>query len=63
MHRRYEKRQKREADKRAKELMDEDNQDVNHINQRNKKFNQKINRTYDKATAEIRQNLERGTAL
>ena len=63
MHRRYEKRQKREADKRVKELMDEDNEDVNHINQRNKRFNQKINRTYDKATAEIRQNLERGTAL
>ena len=62
MHRRYEKRQKREAARRVKELMDDD-EDVNHINQRNKKFNQKINRTYDKATAEIRQNLERGTAL
>uniref|UniRef100_A0A7S3L9D9 peptidylprolyl isomerase n=1 Tax=Amphora coffeiformis TaxID=265554 RepID=A0A7S3L9D9_9STRA len=62
MHRRIEKRQKREADKHAKELMDDD-EDVNHINQRNKRFNQKINRTYDKATAEIRQNLERGTAL
>lgn len=37
--------------------------DVSHINQRNQRFNQKISRTYDKATAEIRQNLERGTAL
>jgi len=63
MHKRIERRQKREAEKHAKELMDDDDADVNHINQRNKRFNQKINRTYDKATAEIRQNLERGTAL
>jgi cyclophilin family peptidyl-prolyl cis-trans isomerase len=62
MHRRYEKRQKRNADQRLKEEMADD-EDVNHINQRNKRFNQKINRTYDKSTAEIRQNLERGTAL
>lgn len=62
MYRRYEKRQKREADRRAKDNMDND-EDVNHINERNKKFNQKIDRTYDKATAEIRANLERGTAL
>jgi pre-mRNA-splicing factor SYF2 len=62
MHRRIEKTQKREAKKRAKEDA-QDNGDVNYINQRNKRFNQKINRTYDKATAEIRQNLERGTAL
>jgi cyclophilin family peptidyl-prolyl cis-trans isomerase len=62
MHRRYEKRQKRINDQRLKEEMADD-EDVNHINQRNKRFNQKINRTYDKSTAEIRQNLERGTAL
>ena len=37
--------------------------DVNYINQRNKRFNEKISRNYDKPTAEIRQNLERGTAL
>lgn len=61
MHRRIEKRQKKDAEKRAKELMDDTHED--HINQRNKKFNQKINRTYDKASAEIRANLERGTAL
>ena len=62
MHRRYEKRQKRNAAKIAKDLMDDD-ADVNHINERNKRFNQKINRTYDKATAEIRENLERGSRL
>lgn len=37
--------------------------DVSYINKRNKMFNQKISRDYDKATAEIKQNLERGTAL
>jgi len=37
--------------------------DVSYINQRNKRFNEKISRNYDKPTAEIRQNLERGTAL
>ena len=37
--------------------------DVSYINQRNKRFNQKISRNYDEATAEIKQNLERGTAL
>lgn len=37
--------------------------DVSYINQRNKRFNEKISRNFDKHTAEIRQNLERGTAL
>ncbi|KAJ9108960.1 hypothetical protein QFC21_000283 [Naganishia friedmannii] len=43
---------------------DEDEQgDVTYINQRNKVFNQKINRFFDKYTQEIRENFERGTAL
>ncbi|CAM9591222.1 unnamed protein product [Heterosigma akashiwo] len=37
--------------------------DVDYINDRNKHFNKKIKRAYDKYTVEIRQNLERGTAL
>jgi hypothetical protein len=37
--------------------------DVNYINDRNKVFNKKIARAYDKYTVEIQQNLERGTAL
>eukprot|EP00611_Tribonema_gayanum_P022908 TRINITY_DN46_c1_g1_i1.p1 TRINITY_DN46_c1_g1~~TRINITY_DN46_c1_g1_i1.p1 ORF type:complete len:476 (+),score=161.74 TRINITY_DN46_c1_g1_i1:46-1428(+) len=37
--------------------------DVDYINERNKHFNKKIKRAYDKYTVEIRQNLERGTAL
>jgi cyclophilin family peptidyl-prolyl cis-trans isomerase len=59
LHRRIEKSQKRER----KRKQDEDTSDVSFINQRNKRFNEKISRTYDKQTAEIRQNLERGTAL
>jgi len=58
MKRRIEKQKK----KRAREIEFE-GEDVSWINQRNKKFNQKISRNFDKHTAEIRQNLERGTAL
>lgn len=57
---------KRRIEKQAKkkrERMEFEQEDVSYINQRNKRFNQKISRTYDKSTAEIRQNLERGTAL
>jgi len=37
--------------------------DIDYINDRNEVFNKKIKRAYDKYTAEIRGNLERGTAL
>jgi hypothetical protein len=40
-----------------------DSEDVTYINDRNKNFNKKIARSFDKYTVEIRQNLERGTAL
>ncbi len=36
---------------------------VNYVNDRNKQFNQKISKAFDKYTVEIRQNLERGTAV
>lgn len=36
---------------------------VDFINDRNEHFNKKIKRSYDKYTVEIRQNIERGTAL
>jgi len=36
---------------------------VDHINAKNEFFNKKIKRAFDKHTVEIRQNLERGTAL
>lgn len=37
--------------------------DIDYINERNKKFNEKAERFYGKYTAEIKQNLERGTAV
>jgi hypothetical protein len=36
---------------------------VGYSNQRNKRFNETISRSYDEETAKIRQNLERGTAF
>jgi pre-mRNA-splicing factor SYF2 len=57
---------KRRIEKQAKkkrERMDFEETDISSINKRNKRFNQKISRNFDKHTAEIRQNLERGTAL
>lgn len=41
----------------------DDEGDVTYINERNKVFNKKIARYYDKYTAEIRASFERGTAL
>ena len=38
-------------------------EDVDFINDRNKVFNKKLKRSYDKYTVEIRQNFERGTAI
>ena len=40
-----------------------DEKDVDSINERNAVFNRKVGRAFDKYTVEIRQNLERGTAL
>jgi pre-mRNA-splicing factor SYF2 len=37
--------------------------DVDYINDKNAGFNKKIKRAFDKYTVEIRQNLERGTAI
>jgi pre-mRNA-splicing factor SYF2 len=37
--------------------------DVDYINERNMRFNKKAARYYDKYTAELKQNLERGTAV
>jgi len=40
-----------------------DDADISYINERNKKFNEKCERFYGQYTEDIRQNLERGTAL
>jgi cyclophilin family peptidyl-prolyl cis-trans isomerase len=52
-----------EKQKKRRDRVEFEGEDVSYINKRNKHFNKKINRNYDQATAEIRQNLERGTAL
>jgi pre-mRNA-splicing factor SYF2 len=57
LHRRIEKQKKK------RDRVEFEAEDVTFIDKRNKMFNKKLARTYDKATAEIRQNLERGTAL
>jgi pre-mRNA-splicing factor SYF2 len=38
-------------------------EDVDYINHQNRLFNRKASQAYDKYTVEVRQNLERGTAL
>jgi pre-mRNA-splicing factor SYF2 len=52
-----------EKEKKKRKWNDFDATGVGYINQRNKRFNEKISRSYDEETAKIRQNLERGTAL
>jgi len=56
---------KRRAEKsvKKKQKLEDDSGDVSYINDRNKRFNEKIGRNFDKYTTEIKQNLERGTAL
>jgi len=58
MKRRIEKQKKNKRNR-----LEFEGEDVSWINKRNKMFNQKISRNFDKHTAEIKQNLERGTAL
>lgn len=40
-----------------------DDADIDYINERNAKFNKKLERFYGEHTSEIKQNLERGTAI
>lgn len=42
---------------------DDDGADITYINDKNKQFNQKLARFYNKYTGEIRESFERGTAL
>jgi len=57
---------KAQIDKRKKfhrRRMHDEDKDITYINERNRKFNEKIDRSYSKYTQEIKQNLERGTAI
>ncbi|KAI0032070.1 SYF2 splicing factor-domain-containing protein [Vararia minispora EC-137] len=47
----------------SRKRANEDEGDITYINERNRIFNKKIARYYDKYTAEIRASFERGTAL
>mmetsp|Transcript_29255 Transcript_29255/g.41707 ORF Transcript_29255/g.41707 Transcript_29255/m.41707 type:complete len:244 (+) Transcript_29255:19-750(+) len=49
--------------KNSRRRMTVESADIDHINDRNAAFNKKIKRAFDKYTVEIRQNLERGTAV
>ncbi len=47
----------------SRKRMDDDSKDVTSINDRNRKFNQKLDRNYAKFANQIKGNLERGTAM
>ena len=47
----------------SKRRMHIDSSDVDYINDRNAIYNKKLKKSFDKYTVEIRQNLERGTAV
>ncbi|KAL8823220.1 MAG: hypothetical protein Q9191_006059 [Dirinaria sp. TL-2023a] len=49
--------------KRRERGMDQEEGDVTYINDKNKQFNQKLARFYNKYTAEIRDSFERGTMI
>ena len=49
--------------KRSRRRRFDDEADVDYINERNMKFNKKLERFYGSYTEEIKQNFERGTAM
>ncbi|KAK4231518.1 putative pre-mRNA splicing protein [Podospora fimiseda] len=61
LHKAEEAALKKRRDRQAKQ--GEDNGDVTYINEKNKQFNAKLARFYDKYTAEIRDSFERGTMV
>lgn len=50
-------------DKYSRRRMHNDDADIDYINERNAKFNQKLERFYGEYTRETKLNLERGTAI
>lgn len=50
-------------EKYSRRRMHNDDADIDYINERNMKFNKKLERFYGAHTTEIKQNLERGTAV
>jgi len=58
-----EKGEKARLRARAARGIDDESGDVTYINQKNKQFNEKLARFYNRYTTEIRENFERGTAI
>lgn len=50
-------------EKYSRRRVHDDDDDINYINERNMRFNKKLERFYGGYTQEIKQNLERGTAV
>lgn len=50
-------------EKYSRRRMHNDDADIDYINERNAKFNQKLERFYGEYTRETKLNLERGTAI
>ncbi|KAH7110854.1 SYF2 splicing factor-domain-containing protein [Dendryphion nanum] len=59
----HEKREQTRLAAKRRRDQHEDGGDVTYINERNKQFNLKLARAYNKYTAETRESFERGTAL
>ena len=57
------KRQVEKREKYSRRRAYDSEADVDYINERNMKFNQKLERFYGEHTKEIKDNLERGTAV
>ncbi|KAK1939580.1 putative peptidyl-prolyl cis-trans isomerase [Babesia divergens] len=61
--RNLEKQNKQREKFSRRRTFDDEAKDISYINQRNRVFNQKLDRAFKSHAAEIKQNLERGTAL
>lgn len=57
------KDQEEKRQKYSRRRVHDDDSDIDYINERNMKFNQKLERFYGKYTKDIKDNLERGTAV
>jgi len=56
-------KQVKKREKYSRRRVHNDEADIDYINERNMKFNQKLERFYGQYTSETKQNLERGTAI
>lgn len=56
-------KQREKKNEYSRRRMHVEEKDVDYINERNKVFNEKLERNFSKFAAEIKGNIERGTAL